>query len=131
MPTYNIQYCKFKSGERFPLLRNSVTGLPLPLPTLFILNEFRTIDRASKTMERCLRAILHLLIWAEARGIDIEERCRLGMLLSESEIHDLIDACKKPLKHLYQTQKQASKEPKNVIMLRGRSNSSLFATRKS
>jgi hypothetical protein len=100
MPTYNVKWRKFNSEERFPVLQDSETGMPLPFPTLFAVNELRTRGDASKTIEACLRAILHLLVWAESMDIDIDARCREGMLFHGREIDSLIGACQKPLKIL-------------------------------
>ena len=54
---YTVWNTVFESGERFPLLLDARTGVPLFDPTVFVISEFRARNRASATIEQVLRAL--------------------------------------------------------------------------
>ncbi|CCD40953.1 unnamed protein product [Candidatus Paraburkholderia kirkii UZHbot1] len=47
---YTVRNTVFESGERFPMLVDVCTGVPLFEPTVFALTEFRERNRASATI---------------------------------------------------------------------------------
>jgi hypothetical protein len=55
---YRPQNLKLQSGEQFPVLLDSATGVPLWNPTLFILTELRARNRAAATLQQATRALM-------------------------------------------------------------------------
>jgi integrase len=97
---YRIKTVVFSSGERHPILLGR-DGLPIFEPTVFSLTEVRSRNRASNTIESYLRSILILLLFLELRKINLEERLKVGHLLSLGEIEDLVSICRLPVEKIH------------------------------
>jgi integrase len=97
---YRIKTVVFSSGERHPVLLGR-DGLPIFEPTVFSVSEIRSRNRASNTIESYLRSILILLLFLELRKIDLEERLKVGHLLSLGEIEDLVSISRLPVEKIY------------------------------
>jgi hypothetical protein len=73
---YTVRSTVFESGERFPLLLDGRTGVPLFDPTVFVISEFRARNRASATIEQVLRALKVFLLFCDKHRIDLVFRPR-------------------------------------------------------
>ncbi len=93
---YAVRVVLMTSGERLPMLFNRESGLPLFAPTIYTLTENRQRNRASNTIERVLRELEVLLTFLDAREICLDERLRVGQLLSLAEIDGLVRQCGLP-----------------------------------
>ncbi|MVA33942.1 tyrosine-type recombinase/integrase [Agrobacterium vitis] len=76
-----------------PFLIRTGTGLPLEAPTYWITAERRALGMQPNTLFNELRSLMFLYLWADLRGVDIEERLRDGVFLSLAEIIDLVGFC--------------------------------------
>ena len=94
---YKIRTAVCEDGERIPLIVDAVSGLPLVSPNQYVLRA-RRASREVATMEKDLRNIGVLFVWAEANGIDLESRLRADANLSNREIDNLIDAARLDLR---------------------------------
>ena len=88
---HRVVECHFEDGERYRLLVEDATGLPLWHPNLYITTQVRNASKSVVTMEAALRAIRVLLAFAATRRIDLEERVRSGQYLSLAELDSLND----------------------------------------
>jgi integrase len=84
----------FQSGERFPVLLDRNTGMPLFEPCLFIVTQLRACNRASATLEQAGRAVMVFCLFLEQRGIDLDARLLQGNFLDLGEIDDLARFCR-------------------------------------
>lgn len=80
-----------------PFLIRSATGVPVAAPTYWILSRRRPSGNQANTLHNDLRALLHLYLWAEVRGVSIEDRLESGALLTLAEIADLDTFCGRSL----------------------------------
>src|SRR5581483_1273891 len=87
----------FQSGERFPLLLDRDSGVPLFVPTVSAVTEIRGRNRATATIEQALRAVMALHVFLDARGIDLPVRLREGRLFELGEIEELVRHCRLPV----------------------------------
>lgn len=87
-----LVWIKFDNGERFPMLVSPTDGIPLFKPTVYSISMRRVTGVASATLERDLRAIMHLHAWAMDNGIDIDKRFADGEFLNIQEIDSLTQA---------------------------------------
>jgi integrase len=94
MSPYKIQIVKFDDGERYPILLHSDTGMPLFMPTIYITTMRRSANRAFKSLEADLRAIMQLYTWASIEGVDIEEQFAQGQFFETSEIEAVVRAAR-------------------------------------
>ena len=94
---YAVRTSVFTSGERFPLLIDLRTGVPLFDSTVFALTEFRTRNLASATIEQMLRALKVFLLFCEKHEIDLAERMLDGQLLQLGELDALAQLCRLPM----------------------------------
>ncbi|MFY4698335.1 tyrosine-type recombinase/integrase [Burkholderia glumae] len=94
---YTVRNTVFESGERFPLLVDVRTGVPLFDPTVFTLSEFRARNRASATIEQALRALKVLLLFCDKHRIDLASRTLEGQLLELGELDALVQLCRLPI----------------------------------
>lgn len=91
---FRVQTVVFVSGERFPLLVESATGIPLFYPTLFTVSELRARNLASATLAQALRAILVLNQILEHMHIDLQTRFSQGKVLELDEIDCIARLCR-------------------------------------
>ncbi len=89
---YSVRAIRFVSGERFVLLLDQRSGLPLPYTTRYSAVFRRSQEGSVSTMEQELRSIAIALAWADEAGIDLEERIETGSFLTPSEVLSLRDA---------------------------------------
>ena len=89
--TYRIVNCRWQSGERYPMLVNAETALPPWEPMLFVTTQLRNANKSVATMEAALGAIHVLLAFAQAQGIDLEQRVLSRQYLTVSELDALCD----------------------------------------
>ena len=94
------------SGERYCLLVDDLTGLPLFYPNLFITTQSRNRSLSYSSMESTLSGISVLLRYMEERGENIEDRFQKGELFREHELDAIRDFCQ--IKFRTQTSKEDS-----------------------
>lgn len=110
---YSVKTLILGSGERFPVLLSSATGQPLFEPTIYSLVELRATNKATNTIEHALRAVMVLLLFLDAKRIDLDERIHGGQVLELSEIDALARLCRLPL-----DQQVDSSDTRQVAILR-------------
>lgn len=93
---YRVKIIVTTSGERLPILLDR-DGLPIFEPTAFSLSEVRSRNRASNTIDSYLRSVMVFLLFLDLRNINLEERLKVGRLLSLGEIEDLVGICRLPV----------------------------------
>jgi len=79
----------------------ALDGLPIFEPTVFSLSEIRSRNRASNTIDSYLRSVMVFLLFLDLRKINLEERLKIGQLLSLAEIEDLVGICRLPLEKIH------------------------------
>lgn len=95
MKKTNINTFIMSSGERFCLILNKETGIPLYYPNLYITTQVRNRSSSISTVELVAGAISLLCNFLSERDIDIEDRLRSGVNLALNEIDALTDYCEK------------------------------------
>ncbi|ECE6698596.1 site-specific integrase [Salmonella enterica] len=86
------------SGERFCLVLDKKTGVPLFHPTLYITTQVRNQSDSISTVELVAGAISLFCNFLFDRNIDIEERLRTGKNLAIHEIDALRDYCERKVR---------------------------------
>lgn len=86
------------SGERFCLVLDKKTGVPLFHPTLYITTQVRNQSDSISTVELVAGAISLFCNFLFDRNIDIEERLRTGNNLAIHEIDALRDYCERKVR---------------------------------
>ncbi|PSJ59875.1 hypothetical protein C7I85_16200 [Mesorhizobium soli] len=76
-----------------PFLVPRAIGVPLEPPTFWILATRRAFGLQPNTLANELRALSHLFLWGDARGVDVVERIREGIFFSLSETLDIVNFC--------------------------------------
>ncbi len=94
------------SGERYCLLVDALSGLPLFYPNLFVTTQSRNRSLSYSSMEATLSSLSVLLRYLEERGEKIENRFQKGDLFKEHELDALRDFCQ--IKFRAQTAKKDS-----------------------
>ena len=89
---YRIVPCRFNDGERYCLLVDAETGLPLWYPNLYVTTQVRNASKSFSTMDSRLRAIKVLLDFCAERGMDLENLVRSGQLFSLPQLDALRDS---------------------------------------
>ncbi|MCG5498640.1 tyrosine-type recombinase/integrase [Ectothiorhodospira variabilis] len=86
---YQVTRFVMDSGERYCLLKEQATCLPLYYPNLYLLTQLRNRSVAFATIEA---EAAHLAVFHRyliRRGINLDERISTGMLLRDFELEDL------------------------------------------
>ncbi|MFN7220776.1 MAG: integrase, partial [Burkholderiales bacterium] len=86
-----VKKIRISSGERFPLLVHSFTGMPLWSPTIFVMTELRASNCASLTLLQATRAIMVGYRVLAHLAIDIEERINQGRMFELHELDALVN----------------------------------------
>ena len=81
------------TGERYCLLVNSGSGIPLFYPNLYITTQVRNKSLSYSAMESALSGISVLLRFLEERGEKIEKRFLEGDFFQNSELDAIRDYC--------------------------------------
>ncbi|WP_198401068.1 tyrosine-type recombinase/integrase [Thiomicrospira microaerophila] len=89
----SIQSFVMESGERYCLLLEVGSGLPLFYPNLFITTQVRNASLSFASMESALSSISVLLKFCDERQIDLVERLRAGTFFQLNEVDALADYC--------------------------------------
>ena len=77
--------CRLSTGHRLPLLVQDGAAAPLPVLVPFIYVQLQLKHRAVNTAAAHLRAIQSFYIYAESRGLDVDEailQCRFDTILT-------------------------------------------------
>jgi len=98
---YAVTTVVFQTGERFPVLIERGVGLPLFVPTVFVLSEVRARNLAAHTIEQVLRAVAIFQLYCDNFGIDVGTRLTDGQLLTLAEIDGLVRYCRQPMAKLH------------------------------
>lgn len=88
-----IRRLRFQSGERFCVLVDRHTGLPLYYPTLFITTQLRNRSLSVSSMIHALSAINVLMRYEHDHQVDIEDRIARKRFLIAHELDALRDHC--------------------------------------
>lgn len=91
---YTVRTVLFASGERFPILVDCDSGVPLGDPTIFSVVELRARNLASATIEQVARALSVFYLFTQTYQINIDERISQGKLLELSEVDALLRFCR-------------------------------------
>ncbi|MBC7786192.1 MAG: site-specific integrase [Methylophilaceae bacterium] len=70
-------------------------------PAVFSLSEVRSKNRASNTIDSYLRSIMVFFLFLDLRNINLEERLKVGQLLSLGEIEELVGICRLPVEKIH------------------------------
>ncbi len=81
------------SGERYCLLVDDSSGLPLYYPNLYVTTQIRNKSLSYSAMESALSGISVLLRFLDERGEGIERRFQEGRFFQESELDAIRDFC--------------------------------------
>ena len=93
MRSYRVKSFVLKSGERYCLLVDKVTGLPLYYPNLFVTTQVRNISQSVASMESALTSINVLLTFCNERDIDLEARFLRREFFQLNELDAIRDHC--------------------------------------
>ncbi|RUV68246.1 site-specific integrase [Mesorhizobium sp. M1A.F.Ca.IN.020.30.1.1] len=88
-----MRWSKFADGERMPFLVWAATSIPLQAPTYWVVSKRRPSGIQPNTLHNDLRALMYLYLWADARGVDLQDRLESGALLTLTEVVDLDTFC--------------------------------------
>ncbi len=80
-------------GERYCLLVEKITGLPLYFPNLFVTTQVRNRSLSSSTMKSALSGIAVLLNFMFERDEDIEDRFKQKFFFEINELDAIKDFC--------------------------------------
>jgi integrase len=92
---YLVKEVCFPSGERMPLLVRRSSGVAIEAPSYWITSERRPLGFQANTLQRELRDLMMLYLWADTRGFDPLDRLRSPAFLRLSELNDLDRFCRK------------------------------------
>jgi hypothetical protein len=112
---YKIQRFAFESGERYALLINANTGLPLMYQNLYVTIHIRNTGESINTMIACLSDLRLLEEICHYLDIQLEQRFAKGEVLLKSEIESISYWTKKTKVALESAQK--IKETENAVLL--------------
>jgi integrase len=111
---YTVRTPVFASGERFPMLIDVSTGIPLFDATSYILSAVRSRNRASATIEAVLRALKVFQLFCDKYGFDLTERMLSGQLLEMGELDELVKWCRLPMSEIEAKVDQSPTAPRRA-----------------
>ena len=97
---YGVSRFIMDSGERFCLVVDRSTGLPLYYPNLYLTTQLRNRSVAFATLEAEASHLIVLLRFLDRRSIDLDERLFNGQFFHGHEIDALCDFTQKKLSKL-------------------------------
>lgn len=112
---YRVKTIVTSWGERLPVLLNS-DGFPMFEATVFSLAEVRSKNRASNTIDSYLRSVMILLLFLDLRNINLEQRLKVGQILSLGELEDLVGICRLPVEKIHSMLDEVQVKPKQKTL---------------
>jgi len=109
MNPYIVKPIVFESGERFHVLQDRATGLPLFEPMMFVVSVPRTKGLASATVKQVLSSIMVLQLALDQMNVDIEARLLEGRMLDLNEVESVIGFCRREVASIVGT--RAAEQP--------------------
>lgn len=97
-----------------PFLVRAGIGLPLEAPTFWIVAQRRASGMQPNTLANDLRFLMYLYLWADARGVDVQQRLREGVFFSLSEVLDVVNFCGR---FLADALEEMEERPSNLVRL--------------
>ena len=91
-PAYHVKIARLNDGERFALLVDGRTGLPVPETTRYSAVFRRSREGSVSTMVNELRAIAIAMNWVQHHGINLDQRVEGVHLFTQEELLSLRDA---------------------------------------
>lgn len=88
---YNTTTFLMDSGERYCLIIDQSTDLPVYYPNLFITTQIRNRSDSFSTMMSAAANLIVLLRFLDSRNIDLKERVLSKQFLKINELDDLRD----------------------------------------
>lgn len=115
---YVVEIVVLQSGERLPMLRSRVSGIPLFEPTLYALTELRARSRAAATIQQALRAVMTLYLALDRLKVDLGQRLDEGRLLELGEVEEIVRCCRDHLENwAFVESSDESRQPAKVVSL--------------
>lgn len=90
---YRIKGFVMQSGERYCLLLDKATGMPLYYPNLFVTTQVRNNSNSVAAMESALSGVNVLLSFCDEREIDLSERFLKREFFTLGELDAIRDYC--------------------------------------
>lgn len=115
---FAIEWVRFPSGERLPLLTRRIDGLPIEAPTYWIASNERPLNKAAATLEKRLRHLMSLYLWAASRGTTPEQVVRSSAFLTLEQLNDLDRFCRMNLADAVATVCSLAGKRESVISIR-------------
>lgn len=106
---YSVKSYVLENGERYCLLFDSNSDIPMYYPSLFITTQVRNRSLSFSTMEGYLNGLLVLYKFMDERNENIESRFKSNNFLETHEIEALKDYCQNSFK------KRTTTTPSNSI----------------
>jgi integrase len=97
---YSIKTLIMTSGERYCLLFERTTGVPLFYPNLYVTTQVRNNSLSLSAMEMALTSINVLLSYCMNGGIDIEKRFRQRNFFTLNELDGIRDFCQQRFRQM-------------------------------
>jgi len=95
LPELSIKSIKWSSGERFAMIVDNQTSIPLIDPTVFAMLELRKRGDAHSTIKQAMYAIRILILFLKSKNIDVHQRVhQSGKLFDMEEVEELTSLCK-------------------------------------
>lgn len=86
-----VRSTRFRDGERYRLLVDAESGVPLHYPNLFVTSQIRNRSQSVAAMETALSAIKHLLAYCDE--VTLEARIRSRSYFGAEELDAIRDHC--------------------------------------
>lgn len=115
---FAIEWVRFASGERLPLLTRRIDGLPIEAPAYWIASNERPLNKAAATLEKRLRHLMSLYLWAASRGTTPEQVVRSSAFMTLEQLNDLDRFCRLSLADAVATVCNPTEEEGNVTSMR-------------
>ncbi len=95
---YCIKTFIMESGERYCLLVDTTTGIPLFYPNLYVTTQIRNNSLSVSAMETALTSINVFLSYCDDEELDLEKRFIRRVFFTLPEIDGIRDCCQKRFK---------------------------------
>ncbi|WP_095159272.1 site-specific integrase [Pseudomonas sp. Irchel 3E13] len=96
MTPYKVKVVGLEGGERFPILCERQSGLPVFRVNLWVLTELRAAHLAVNTIQQAIQSVMILLVVLDQLKVDLDARLNNGKFLTLGEVELISRCCKLP-----------------------------------